>query len=44
MTYVPKQSLDDADLEYVSLCGVDRNRAEFIGNKQIDKQTRNALF
>ena len=37
--YVPNQSRDHADSEYVSHEGVDRKGAEFIGNKQIHSHT-----
>jgi len=37
MNYVPKHSRDHAHSEYVSYVRVDHKRAEFIGNKQIDK-------
>ena len=39
MNCVPKHSRDYDDSEYVINVGVDRKGAEFIGNKQICKQT-----
>jgi len=44
MNYVPKQSRDHADSEDVSHVGVDRERAEFIANKQTDEHTDTYLY
>ena len=45
--YVSKHSRDHAGSEYV-MCGADRNRAEFIGNKEIhslaNKHTDSELY
>ena len=37
--YIPKHYHDRADSESVSYVEVDRNGAEFIGNKQTDEHT-----
>jgi len=39
MNYVPQHSRDHDDSEYVLYVGLDRMGAEFIGNKQTNKQT-----